>query len=250
MNVLLIAFVLITLVNILAYLWAYSNQSDHLTDISYSACFIFVALYFLYAFGSLSTGRVMLTLMIVLWGLRLGGFLFYRINTMGKDERFDSFRSSRTGFLKFWLLQSISIWIISLPLMLGLTKVDLGFSTIFFLIWLIGFVIESVADYQKFSFRQHTSDKLQFIATGLYKHIRHPNYLGEILCWIGVFGYVSASLVGSEWLSIISPMWVIILLVSISGIPLIEVANSTKYRNNVAFDTYTKQSWRLLPYIY
>jgi len=250
MTAILVSFILITLVNVLAYIWAYKNQSDHLTDISYSACFIAVVSYFLFFEGDLSLGRIVLSLMVIVWGLRLGGFLFYRIHKMGKDIRFDAFRDSKSGFLKFWILQSISIWIIVLPTMVGLAK-DLGEINIYaLLLWAVGISIESVADWQKFSFRNISQPKGAFIDHGLYKYIRHPNYLGEIIVWSSIFWYVSPHLSGLEWISIISPIWVIVLLIWISGIPLIELTNVDKYKGNHRFDAYVKRTWRLLPGIY
>ena len=131
MTAIFISFLIITLVNILAYIWAYKKQSDHLTDISYSLCFIAVTLYFLFAYGDLSNGRIVLALMVILWGIRLGGFLFYRIYKMGKDARFDAFRGRASGFLKFWLLQSLSISIIVLPVLFGLLAQDIEVNLVY-----------------------------------------------------------------------------------------------------------------------
>lgn len=250
MTAILISFILITTVNVLAYVWAYKNQSDHLTDISYSACFIAVVSYFLLFEGSLSVGRVLLSSMVILWGLRLGGFLFYRIHNMGRDIRFDAFRDSKSGFLKFWLLQSVSIWIIALPTMIGLTKEWNEINLPALILWMIGMTIESIADWQKFSFRSKHQPTGAFIDYGLYKYIRHPNYLGEILVWVSIFWFVTPYLNSLELLTIISPIWVIALLLWISGIPLIELTNVEKYKGNTKFEDYVKRTWRLLPGIY
>lgn len=244
-----ISFILITLVNIAAYIWAYKKQSDHLTDISYSACFIILVAYFLLAYGDLTLSRIVLALLVILWGIRLGGFLFYRIHKMGKDARFDDFRGSKKGFLKFWLLQSISIWIIALPAIVGLmTNID-HVQWLAVLLWFFGWIIESIADYQKFVFRQKKATH-EFIDTGLYKFIRHPNYLGEILIWVAIFWYVTPILSGWMWWTIVSPLWIITLLVKVSGIPLIEHSYPTKYANNTKFTHYLSQSWKLIPFIY
>jgi steroid 5-alpha reductase family enzyme len=250
MTAIFISFILITTVNVIAYIWAYKNQSDHLTDISYSACFIAAVSYFLLFEGSLSMGRVILSLMVILWGLRLGGFLFYRIHNMGRDIRFDAFRDSKSGFLNFWLLQSISIWIIALPAMIGLTKEWNEINLPALILWIIGMTIESIADWQKFSFRSKHQPIGAFIDYGLYKYIRHPNYLGEILVWVSIFWFVTPYLNSLEWLTIISPIWVIALLLWISGIPLIELTNVEKYKGNTKFEAYVKRTYRLIPGIY
>lgn len=244
-----ISFLIITIVNVMAYLWAYKHQSDHLTDISYSFCFIVVACYFLFAYNDLSIPRLLLFSMVLLWGIRLGGFLFYRIHQMGKDARFDAFRSSKEGFLKFWLLQSISICIIALPIIIGLKS---NLSEIVWpavILWAFGWVIESFADYQKFSFRRQHSH-FEFIDTGLYTYIRHPNYLGEILIWGSIFWFITPILSDWNWITILSPIWVTILLIKVSGIPLIENTYQTKYADNVNFQRYLDRSWRLIPWVY
>lgn len=247
---LLISLLLITLVNISAYIWAFKNQSDHLTDISYSLCFIVLSTCFLAYYGELSMGRVVFTLMVTLWGIRLGGFLFYRIRHMGRDVRFDTFRNSKQGFLKFWILQSISIWVIALPIMVGLQQTNLEVHPTALIIWTFGMLIEAIADWQKFVFRSQAKSSSTFIKHGLYTYLRHPNYLGEILIWISIFLYVTPILTGMWWLCIISPLWIIVLLIKISGIPLIENINKTKYNDNKEYEDYVNNTWRLIPYVY
>lgn len=247
---LLVILVFITAFNVAAYIWAYKRQSDVLTDISYSLSFIAVAMYGLYFWGPLTYPRVVLAGMVLIWALRLGGFLFYRIHKMGRDTRFDDFRESKIGFLKFWILQSISIWIIALPFMVGLYSNNENFNTWGIVIFLLGWIIEAVADYQKFSFRNNKKNEGKFIQTGLYTWLRHPNYLGEILCWLGIFLFVSPMLIGTSWLVIISPIWVIILLLFISGIPLIKVSNLKKYNHLPEYHNYLKKTWHIFPFIY
>jgi steroid 5-alpha reductase family enzyme len=249
MTAIFISFLLITLVNVLAYVWAYRNQSDHLTDISYSACFIAVAVFFFQMYGGFDPSRIILVSMVILWAIRLGGFLFYRIHKMGRDTRFDEFRASRSGFLKFWLLQSISIWIIALPVMTGLMVGNLKIIVPAIMVWAVGWLIESIADGQKFIFKS-SNQGAGFIQKGLYSRIRHPNYLGEILVWIGIFWYVAPSLDGWMWWSVVSPLWVILLLLKVSGIPLIEKANEIKYKDDPAFQKYQQYSWRIIPFVY
>lgn len=249
MNSILISFIFITLVNILAYLWAYKKQSDHLTDISYSLCFIVVTLYFLFSYGELIPGRVVLAMMVILWGIRLGGFLFYRIHIMGKDKRFDAFRGNAAGFLKFWLLQSMSISIIILPVLFGLQVDNLQMNLFASGLWIAGWVIQAKADWQKFSFRKLNPDE-GFIDYGLYTCIRHPNYLGEIMMWVSVFWYVVPVLSGWQWIAVFSPFWIVFLLIRVSGIPLIEKANYKKYKDNLKFQEYVRKTYRLIPFIY
>ncbi|MBK9150319.1 MAG: DUF1295 domain-containing protein [Saprospiraceae bacterium] len=249
-KILILSLLVITAINVAAYIWAYLKQSDHLTDISYSLCFIGLSGWLLLQYGPLSSGRVVLFLMVALWGIRLGGFLFYRIQTMGRDYRFDSFRSSWSGFLKFWLLQSVSIWIIALPVIAGLYIDNLGFNPIGLIVWAAGWILETVADYQKFTFKSKPDNKDKFISSGLYSHIRHPNYTGEILVWLGIFLYVTPALSGWWWLVALSPLWIVVLLVFISGIPLLDANAESKYGHLPEYRSYRKKSSYLIPWIY
>jgi steroid 5-alpha reductase family enzyme len=249
MNIWIYTFIIIFALQMLCYYWAYKKQSDHLTDFSYSATFIIITLGFLYLLGPLSFSRVALSLMVILWGLRLGSFLFYRIHKMGKDSRFDSFRSSQTGFLKFWTLQAVSIFIIILPTLYGLTNTNLKINFLAMMLWLLGFIIQAMSDHQKFVFKMKTKDK-DFISSGCYKYLRHPNYLGEIMMWWAILLYVSPLLSGIQWFLILCPLWITILIIFISGIPLIEVTYPIKYKNNPNHDAYLNRTWRLLPWIY
>lgn len=245
---LLYSLIIITFINISAYVWAYFRQSDHLTDISYSLCFLGVAgILFLYSEDK-GNGKVLMLVMIGLWAIRLGSYLLYRIKKMNRDRRFDSFRGNWLRFLKFWILQSISIWIIALPAMVFLLKTNPSYWWPGALIWLIGFIMESVADAQKFSFK--LKNKEAFMDKGLYSIIKYPNYLGEILCWIGVFAFAIPSLVGLEWLTIISPTWIIVLLLFISGIPLLEKQYEQKYGDDLQYRKYKRQTHKLIPFIY
>ena len=85
---------------------------------------------------------------------------------------------------------------------------------------------------------------------GLYSTVKYPNYLGEILCWIGVFTYAIPSFGGIEWLTIVSPLWIIVLLLYISGIPLLEKQYEKKYGNDPEFKKYQVKTRKLIPLIY
>lgn len=248
LTILIVSFVAILAINILVYLWAYASQSDKLTDITYSLCFILLGIYLVLRLEKIELGHLLAIGMVILWALRLGSFLFYRIHKMGQDERFTAFRGNWLGFLKFWILQSVSIWIIALPVIFFTLKSQVTFSLTGMLIWAIGWIIEATADYQKFSFKQKHPDKL--MTQGLYSYVRHPNYTGEIMVWVGIFIFVSPSLVGAEWLSIVSPIWITILLIFISGIPLIRESWEKRYGNSKAYQEYINNTNALLPGIY
>ena len=245
---LLLALLIITAINISAFFWAYFKQTDHLTDISYSLSFVGLVVVFFILYGEFSTERILMLAMITFWGVRLGTYLFYRINKIGRDERFDKFRSNWVRFLRFWILQSISIWIIALPVMVFLAKSSPKIWIGGFVIWVIGFILETIADYQKFQFK--TQHKNEYMMSGLFRYVRYPNYLGEILCWLGVFLYAFPSFQGMEWLTVFGLIWIVLLLLFISGIPLLEKQAEEKYGSIASFRAYKNKTFKLIPFIY
>ena len=117
-------------------------------------------------------------------------------------------------------------------------------------LWLAGMLIECLADYQKFTFRSNLANNDKWISHGLWSTVRHPNYLGEILLWSGLFVSASTTLSGCELLSVASPLFVAYLLTKVSGIPILERQNMKKWKDNPQFLAYVQRTTRLIPYLY
>lgn len=239
-------------INLFMFLIAYKLQTDKLTDISYSITFCTLTISAFLIRSDKSVPDIIMLVLVNLWSIRLGSYLLNRIYHMGHDKRFDNIRKSFLSFLGFWIVQGISVFIITLPFLLLVknpeTSLNMGF-ILFSIVALIGIVIEHLADQQKFLFKKQNPN--QFIQHGLWKKLRHPNYLGEILVWLGIG--LSAFFVlpaNGSLIALISPFWIIFLLVGFSGIPPLEKVWKEKYKDNQEFQKYYKQSWRLVPYLY
>lgn len=256
MSHLFIAFVLILVLNYAVFLIAYKQQTDQYTDIIYALSFLAVASNSFFSVRDFSMSKWFLFIMVALWSLRLGIYMRSRITTEGKDERFTDIRPYFGRFFRFFTIQSIGICLISLPVIIGFQKElypNSQYSWIKFggtILIIAGFVIEAIADYQKSIFRRNENNDQHFIDSGLYAYIRYPNYLGEIMFWAGVFFFVSPFLAGFEFLSIISPIFISILLIYVSGIRLLEISSRNNYGHLAAYDEYFKKTWRLIPFIY
>ena len=224
--------------NILMFIPAFIFKTDKLTDLSYSITFIVLAIFILLS-KEPSFGILLLVLMVIIWAIRLGLFLFIRIHHQKKDDRFDNMRNSFVKFLGFWLLQGITVWIVLLSVILFENK----FFFIGIPIWLAGLIIESIADQQKYKFKKDERNKGKFIQTGLWNYSRHPNYFGEILCWIGIYVFAGVWLWG-----IISPLYVILLLSFVSGIPLLEKKARGLWGKNKEYLRYKKETPILIPW--
>lgn len=245
--------------NLFVFLFAFKKQTDKLTDITYAFTFALIALALFYLYGDISHPyRLILTIMPVVWAIRLGAYLLRRVMIKGKDHRFDSFRHIWWRFGRFWIIQGLSIWVVALPYIVALSstaeQVDKALQSILLpigvIIFIAGFLIETIADAQKFKFRMDTNNNGQFMSEGLFSIVRFPNYTGEIMVWLGVFIACIPVLQGMEWATIISPIWIIGLLTSLSGIPFLERSNKERYGHLESFQKYKKETKKLLPGIY
>ncbi len=168
----------------------------------------------------------------------------------------------------FWVLSTLCIiffiiytyivlWVFVtlLPtLLLNKKETDTALTTrdyIGWTIWGVGLLLESIADYQKYVFRSNPSNADKWIEHGVWSVIRHPNFLGEIMSWFGLFLTASSTFKGvAENLTVISPILVAFLLIKISGIPTLERRALRLWKDNQKFMQYMQHTYRLIPYIY
>lgn len=236
-------------INFTMFLVAYKLQSDKLTDAAYAISFLTLATYGLIN-SSGGTYHVLLATMVAVWAFRLGGFLLYRVIKAGKDRRFDGMRESFVKFGAFWLIQAVSVWVLMIPSVMAfeLPVVSAPLAALGVIIWLAGFSIESIADAQKYTFSSNKANKGLWIESGIWKYSRHPNYLGEILVWLGVYIYATASFSFTQaTVASVSPLFITILLLFVSGIPILEKAADKKWGKNPAYRAYKKRTSILLP---
>lgn len=114
-------------------------------------------------------------------------------------------------------------------------------------VWIIGFSFEAVADLQKSKFAQDPANRDRFITNGLWSVSRHPNYFGEIVIWIGIAIIAFPSLKGWGYLTLISPVFVAILITKISGIPLNEQYADEKWGGQKDYEEYKRMTPVLIP---
>jgi steroid 5-alpha reductase family enzyme len=226
------------------------RRTDVVTDLSYSLTFALLAVVLLFT-GAADRVQLVASLLVLLWALRLGTYLFRRILRMKVDHRFDGMRDEPLRFARFWLLQAITVAVVMLPVSYLLDQNDppgLGaWSVAGAAIWLVGLVVEAVADAQKSAFRAKEENRGQFIASGLWRYSRHPNYFGELLVWWGLFVFAIPVLHGAAFAVVIGPIFITVLLLFVSGIPLVERSADEKYGSDEAYREYKRRTSILVP---
>ncbi|PIE31375.1 MAG: hypothetical protein CSA55_05935 [Ilumatobacter coccineus] len=192
--------------------------------------------------------------LVVIWAARLGAFLFRRIRADGKDGRFDAIKTHPVRFLSVWTIQGL--WV-SLTLAAALaattspttTSLDV-WAIIGIIVWGIGFAIEVIADAQKSRWRADPANAGRFITTGLWSRSRHPNYVGEITLWIGMALIAVPTLDGWRYLTLISPAFVALLLIKVSGIPMLEARADARWGGQDDYEDYKRTTPVLIPKLF
>lgn len=183
------------------------------------------------------------------WAVRLGSFLFARVRRAGKDRRFDELKQAPLRFLVAWSLQGLWVTLTILAVLVRLSRpatLDTWF-VIGAIVWMVGFGVEVVADRQKTAFRADPANAERWIDTGLWSWSRHPNYLGEIVLWTGIFLCGAGGYVGTEWLAVLSPLFVTVLLTRGSGVPLLEASARKRWGDDPAWQAYVARTPVLVP---
>jgi steroid 5-alpha reductase family enzyme len=188
--------------------------------------------------------------MVFAWGMRLGSYLVRRIWRDGHDKRFDGVKTDPVMFWVYWTLQGVWVFVTTLPvsvLCLRPEGWDLAFlkstDMLGISVWSLGFVIESVADWQKDSFRSDPNNAGEFIRSGLWKHCRHPNYFGEVLVWIGITMICLTVLpMGYQLLCFQSPVFLSFLLTQMSGVPILEKSAWKRWGHRADYQEYVAHS--------
>ncbi|MGD8813198.1 MAG: DUF1295 domain-containing protein [Anaerolineales bacterium] len=235
----------------LAFIPAFILQTEKFFDLTGSITYISVAILAVLLSPVVDGRSILLLALVVIWALRLGTFLVRRIQRAGKDARFDELKPSFFRFLSTWTLQGL--WVTftiaaALAAITTTTRKPLGIvALVGVVIWGFGFVFESVADAQKSRFRADPANRGKFIQTGLWSRSRHPNYFGEIVIWIGVAIIAIPVLRGWQWLMLISPVFVALLLTRISGVPLLEKRADEKWGGQEDYEAYKDRTPVLIP---
>ncbi|MDX9801972.1 MAG: DUF1295 domain-containing protein [Spirochaetia bacterium] len=232
------------------FLLAFRLKSDKFTDITYSLTFFLLSLFALLNSSGAGWQQAAVFLMVTIWAARLGSYLLYRVIKTGRDKRFDGRRENFKAFAAFWALQAAAVWIIMLPQIFFITE-NTGSGILFFIagaiVWAAGFIIETAADMQKFSFRNKSENNGKWIESGLWKYSRHPNFFGETLLWWGLFIITIPLLEGFYWLVIAGPIFITFLLLFVSGVPTVEKQSENKYGNDPYYVLYKRTTSIFIP---
>ena len=187
----------------------------------------------------------------MIWTVRLGGFLFWRVLKDGQDKRFRTILPSFTQLFMTWTLSAAWVFIQSLAALVALTSLQQEpFGIVGFIglgLWIFGFIFQVVADHQKTQFKANPANEGNFITEGLWSISRHPNYFGEIVLWTGIAVMALPVMSGLQYVSLVSPVFGFLLIYFVSGVRLLENKADKKWGNNSEYQEYKRNTPVFLP---
>ncbi len=226
-------------------------KNNSIVDMGWGAGFVVIALATLFIEGSFAERNLIVTVLVTIWGGRLTYHIVRRNWGKPEDFRYAKWRKEwgrwlvPRAFFQVFMLQGAMMLAIGYPIVLinaypvsGLTTFDV----IGLLIWITGFFFESVGDKQLAEFLRNPANKGKVIQSGLWKYTRHPNYFGEATMWWGIF--LLALSVPLGWTGIISPLTITVLLLFISGVPMLEKS----MMENPEYREYARVTSKFIPW--
>lgn len=240
-------------VQVLVWIPSAIARTERFFDATGSATFILVTVGVVLLSPSPDARSLALAAMVIVWAVRLGSFLFIRIHRSGSDDRFDAIKVNPLSFLRVWIMQGLWVSITAAAAWIAIASGDQRgfdvFAVVGIVVWVVGMLIEVVADAQKTAFKADPANKGRFIRTGLWSRSRHPNYFGEILAWIGVALVAAPVFEGWQWIGLLSPVFVILLLTRVSGVPLLERKADERWGGDADYEAYKTATPVLVPMI-
>ena len=235
----------------LAFVPARLLKTERFYDLTGSLTYIAVTVAAVVTAAAPAGAQWLIAAMILVWAGRLGSFLFRRIHAAGGDQRFDHIKVSSSRFFVAWTLQGAWVVMTSCAAVSAILSVQpQAVGAIFAMgavMWVAGFVIEVVADRQKSRFRADPVNEGRFINTGLWARSRHPNYFGEILLWAGIAVMAIPYLSGTQWVVMLSPLFVYALLTRVSGVPTLVRRGQQLWGDDPAYQAYLSSTPLLMP---
>lgn len=235
------------------YAHSWFKQTDRFYDLTGGITYVTMTILALALSQNLDARAWILGGIVIIWSARLSSFLFIRVTKSGGDSRFEERLKQPATLFLTWTLQGLWVVFTALASWIGITSTvrkDFGWiGAIGLILWIIGFAFELIADYQKTQFNNKPENKGKFISQGIWSISRHPNYFGEIVMWTGALIIVAPTLVGWQWVALISPLFITLLLTKISGIPMLEKKADERWGGQADYEAYKKSTPVLVPFI-
>jgi len=238
-------------VNWLVFFHSLATKTEKYFDLTGSLTYISVTILALILGVTNEPTSWLMAILIFIWAGRLGSFLFRRISRDGHDVRFKRILASPLRLFETWTIQALWVSLTALAAWTAITSADEApfnaLTIVGLIVWIIGFAIEVKADTEKSTFKKDPANDGKFISTGIWAWSRHPNYFGEITLWLGMAIIAIPAFDGREFIALVSPLFVALLLTKISGLPSLEKRGLKRWGNDPDYQQYLANVPILIP---
>lgn len=246
---------LLAIMTMMTLLWLTSIaiKNVSIVDLFWGFGFVVAAVVYFIETDGFEARKILLLIMVAIWGIRLSIYLAWRNLGKGEDFRYQKFRKDYgehrywwISFFQTFLLQGMLMWLISAPLLGGQFYPDnrLGiFDFIGVLFWIIGITFEAGGDFQLASFKANPLNKGKVLNTGFWHYTRHPNYFGDAAVWFG-YGFICLS--AGSYFPILGSFLMTALIIKVSGVALLE---KTLKETKPEYKEYIEKTSAFIPWI-
>ena len=250
MNIYLLCLIAIWTYEACWFLFAWAKGRNDFADVAWGLGFVVTTGVSLVAGNSYSPRGLLVSGLVLLWGLRLALHIHARNSGRGEDARYRQWREAwgrwflLRSFLQIYLLQGTLLVVVAAPIIFANASADTPLSAVDLLglaVWLTGFLFEAVGDWQLLTFMRNPANKGKLMSSGLWRFSRHPNYFGEVTLWWGTWLLVCA--LPNGWLTLLGPLTITVLILKVSGIPMLE----RHYAGRADYEAYKRRTSVFLP---
>ncbi|MFX1376344.1 MAG: DUF1295 domain-containing protein [Promethearchaeota archaeon] len=247
---------------IIAFIVGTIKKNNGLMDVFYGPGYFSVALTSLILFfminGIVDIRQIIVTSLVFIWAVRLGTYVFIRNRGKPEDYRYRAMREKwktnivLKSFIRVYFFQGIVIFIVAFPVWFInisvnppiLSILDFAGITLWLgaLIWLIGFLFETIGDYTLYKFLQKPENKGEVMDRGVWKLSQHPNYFGEVTQWWGI--YIIALATPFGFISIFGPIFITYMIIKVSGIRLLD----KRFESDDKYSEYKRRTSVFFPW--
>ncbi|MEJ2250352.1 MAG: DUF1295 domain-containing protein [Candidatus Lokiarchaeota archaeon] len=235
----------------IAFLVGTAKKDNSVMDIFYGGGFILIAWTTLILNGNYSLREIIVTIIVTIWGFRLSGYVFIRNRGKGEDKRYQNMRKKWgnnvviNSLLRIYLFQGLIIFLVGFPVIYINISVNptlwwLDYIGIF--IWIIGFLFESVGDYQLYSFLNDSKNQGKVFDKGLWHYTQHPNYFGEVIQWWGIY-IISIGVLPWGFLTFFGPLLINYMIINVSGVRLL----NKRFEGDSEYAKYKRRTSQFIP---
>ena len=241
------------LIHWIMFIPSYVFQTEKFYDLTGSLTYITILIFVVYikqllVHSVLDLRSILILSCIIIWTVRLGSFLFWRVLKDGEDKRFRTILPSFSQLFMTWTLSAAWVFIQLIAALVALTSLEAAkvpFGIVGYIglgLWIFGFIFQVVADYQKTRFKNNPKNEGNFINEGLWRISRHPNYFGEIVLWTGIAIMAVPVMSGLQYVSLVSPVFGFLLIYFVSGVRLLENKADKKWGSDTNYQEYKEKT--------